>query len=305
MKRSIGPALLAACLAGPLPCTAGPYAGAAGTSNTTAIAADDPRFVAWADDWTDYQVGPEVDPQWQNPENALGPAEGDIYSIVSLGRGGSITLTFRAPITDGPRWDFAVFENSFNDTFLELAYVEVSSDGIHFFRLANASLTPEPVPSYGAVDSTDIDGLAGKYRAGYGTPFDLSDLRDSSPLLDLSHITHVRLVDVIGDGTCTDSCGRPIYDPYPTTGSAGFDLDAVGVINSAERPRISRSSQGIRLQWYAASARTYRVQYCDDPRGGDWSNLTPELVGEGAERSVIDTNVSASRIRFYRIVYHD
>ena len=41
----------------------------------------------------------------------------------------------------------------------------------------------------------------------------------------------VRLVDIVGDGSCTDSFGRVIYDPYPTEGSAGFDLDAVGVIN--------------------------------------------------------------------------
>ena len=285
--------------------SAGPYPGAAGTSNTTAIAADDPRFVAWADGWTDYQPGPEVAPQWRNPEEALGAPEGDITSIVSLGRGGSITLTFPVPIADGPGWDFAIFENAFNDTFLELAYVEVSSDGIHFFRIANSSLTPGLVPQYGAVDPTDVDGLAGKYRAGYGTPFDLGELRDCSPWLDVSAVTHVRLVDVVGDGSCTDSFGHPIYDPYPTTNSAGFDLDGAGIINSAERPQIFRSSDGICLRWYAVSGRFYRVQYCDDPLGGRWSDLGPELLGGGAERTVMDTNSSLSRVRFYRIIHHD
>jgi hypothetical protein len=27
-----------------------------------------------------------------------------------------------------------------------------------------------------------------------------------------------------------------IYDPYPTVGSAGFDLDAIGVINAVPAP---------------------------------------------------------------------
>ena len=33
-----------------------------------------------------------------------------------------------------------------------------------------------------------------------------------------------------------DDGDRIIYDPYPTTGSAGFDLDAVGVSNGAPYP---------------------------------------------------------------------
>jgi hypothetical protein len=28
-----------------------------------------------------------------------------------------------------------------------------------------------------------------------------------------------------------DSFGRPIFDPYPTVGSAGFDLDGIAVMN--------------------------------------------------------------------------
>ena len=50
---------------------------------------------------------------------------------------------------------------------------------------------------------------------------------------------YVRLIDVVGDGSTFDSFPaayggpHPIYDPYPTTGSSGFDLDAVGVIHYA------------------------------------------------------------------------
>jgi hypothetical protein len=44
-------------------------------------------------------------------------------------------------------------------------------------------------------------------------------------------VTHVRIVDVVGDGSARDSDGRVIWDPYPTILTAGFDLDAVGVIH--------------------------------------------------------------------------
>ncbi|MGD9504757.1 MAG: PEP-CTERM sorting domain-containing protein, partial [Syntrophobacteraceae bacterium] len=136
-------------------------------------------------------------------------------------------------IGDGDGWDFAVFENSFNDTFLELAYVEVSSDGVNFFRFSNDSLTASAVGAFGAVDPTNIDGLAGKYKQGYGTPFDLAELAGVSDLLDIYNIYYVRIVDIIGDGTYLDSSGDPIYDPYNTVGSGGFDLDAIGVIHEA------------------------------------------------------------------------
>ena len=73
--------------------------------------------------------------------------------MVSLGKGGSITLSFDPPVSNGDGWDFAVFENGFEDTFLELAYVEVSSDGVVFVRFDNASLTPDPVPRHGGAES--------------------------------------------------------------------------------------------------------------------------------------------------------
>jgi hypothetical protein len=80
-----------------------------------------------------------------------------------------------------------------------------------------------------------VNNLAGKYRAGYGTPFDLSDLSDN-PLLNKQAITHVKLIDVVGSidanyGT-TDANGTLINDAFPTPfASGGFDLDAVGIIH--------------------------------------------------------------------------
>ena len=208
---------------------AGPYAPAAGQAGSTAIDNDSPSFVSWATGQT-YAPGTGVSSPFNVPANALGPAEGTNFDIVSLGDGGQITLTFAAPIADGAGADFAVFENSFSDTFLELAWVEVSNDGTNFVRFPNDSLTANPVPFLGgAVDPTNIDGLAGKYRAGFGTPFDLS-------AVGLSQVTHVRLVDIIGNGTALDTSGDIIYDPFPTTGSAGFDLDGVGVIHQVPEP---------------------------------------------------------------------
>ncbi|QDT08965.1 DUF4465 domain-containing protein [Planctomycetes bacterium K23_9] len=212
---------------------AGPYAPAAGQVGSSAIAHDDVSFVAWASRVEDYTVGSDVEIEFQTQANALGPAQGSSPGIVSLGRGGTLTLAFDAPIRNGLGADFAVFENSFSDTFLELGYVEVSSDGVNFFRFESDSQTPAAVGAFGSVDPTDINNLAGKYRAGFGTPFDLAELVGSSSLLDTTRVTHVRLVDVVGDGSALDASGDVIFDPFATVGSAGLDVDAVGVIHQS------------------------------------------------------------------------
>ncbi len=217
---------------------AGPYAPAAGQPGSTAIASENPAIVAWATEIVEYAPGTELDAAFQTPLRALGPAEGNAADVVSLGRGGSITLGFADPIRDGLGFDFAVFENAFSDTFLELGFVEVSSNGVDFFRFPSDSLTAGPVTAFGSVDPTEVHQLAGKYRAGYGTPFDLGQLEGlDDSRLDLTRITQVRIVDVVGDGSDADADGDPIYDPYPTVGSAGFDLDAVGVLHVAESVR--------------------------------------------------------------------
>jgi len=216
---------------------AGPYPPAAGQPGSTAVSSASSAFIAWATGFTNYIPGAEVSSTYRKPERALGKSGGDsgdpIFDIVSLGRGGSITLTFDHPIKNYEGWDFAVFENCLSDGFLELAYVEVSSNGSDFVRFENDSLTQNPVGAFGAIDTTDISGLAGKYRAGFGTPFNLGDLASEDLVLNgtvnLSRITHVKIVDIVGDGSYRDTGGQVIYDPFPTTGSAGFDLDAVGV----------------------------------------------------------------------------
>jgi prepilin-type N-terminal cleavage/methylation domain-containing protein/prepilin-type processing-associated H-X9-DG protein len=241
--------------------SAGPYAPAAGQPGSTAIKHDDPSIVAWASAVGQlvrgpYDISDSESPlvSFGVPSAALGPANGfdangqpltSPNAVVSLGDGGFMTLLFSAPIFDGPLWDFVVFENAFNDTFLELAFVEVSSDGVNFTRFPCTSLTQTTVQIVqtgpnAAVDPTEIDGFAGKYRAGWGTPFDLSVLA-GTPGLDLNRITAVRVVDVVGSldpfSARFDSSGRVINDPWPTPfNTGGFDLDAIGVLHQIPEP---------------------------------------------------------------------
>ena len=213
------------------PSWSGPFEPAVGHPDSTAIHMDDPNFLSWSNGWENYIVGSNCLLEWQTPEKGLGKAQGTSYEIVSLGRGGQITMTFGSGIGDREGYDFAVFENGIDNTFLELAYVEVSSDGDNFFRFDCNSLTENPVGGFGAVDPTDIDGFAGKYKQGYGTGFDLAEFKGVSQLLDTNNVGWVRIIDIVGDGSFFDTWGKVVYDPYPTVGSAGFDLDAIGVIN--------------------------------------------------------------------------
>ncbi len=221
----------------------GQFHPAAGKPGSNAIQKDDAAFIGWAnscqikrglidaaDSSSDYA-------SFGDESAAVGPANG---AVVSLGDAGEAVLYFEIPIANGPGYDFAVFENAFNDTYLELAFVEVSTDGIHFVRFPATSLTDTvvQVSSFGNLNPEKINNFAGKYRVFWGTPFDLQELVDS-PLLDLSKIHYVKLVDVIGtihpDFCSYDAHGNKVNDPYPTSfESGGFDLDAVGVINNQQ-----------------------------------------------------------------------
>ena len=280
MKR---PAWIVAWFAPLLPVVwAGPFPPAAGQPGSEAVAADDPRIAGWAEEVHAYAPGGSVDPMWQDTAQALGRAEGNSFDVLSLGRGGSVTLRFDPPITNGDGADFAVFENAFSDTFLELAFVEVSTDGRNFARYPHQSRTAGPVDAYGTLDPTDVDGFAGKYRQGWGTPFDLDDAPGRP-----AAVTHVRLVDVVGDGRWLDAGGRPIHDPWPTTGSAGFDLDGVAVLGGAA-PEIIGFAQavgGLRLRFETRLGVGYAVEYAaslDEP----WRLYALPVEGDGKPRSV-------------------
>lgn len=214
---------------------------AAGIEGTTAIYADSSVFADWATKCV-VMRGYEDIAQPQNgfvsygtDSLALGKADNE---VVSLGDGGTAILSFAKPICNKEGFDFAVFENAFNDSFLELAWVEISSDSIHWFRFPSVSLTQteNQIGTFGSVDATKINNLAGKYKAMFGTPFDISDIPDQE-YLNKSNIRFVKIIDMVGTidslYASYDSQGNIINDPYPTPFySGGFDLDAVGVINS-------------------------------------------------------------------------
>lgn len=218
---------------------------AAGQPGSHAIAMDSSIIVDWATGITvqrgyfDIANPSEGMATFGAPENGIGPAEGTSVDVVALGDSGVAIITFSAPIMNGEGPDFAIFENGFADNFLELAFVEVSSDGVNYVRFPAISET-QTATQIGAFEFSDcryVNNLAGKYRQGFGTPFDLEELIDSVGI-DINSITHVKLIDVIGtidpQYGSLDSQGNLINDLYPTNfESGGFDLDAVAVIHQA------------------------------------------------------------------------
>lgn len=218
------------------------YAPQVGVQGTTAIRADSSAIVGWATtcvitrgfvNVSDTTLGYVT-----NGDSSLALGKALSNGVVSLGDGGVAICTFANPINNGASYDFVVFENSFNDTFLELALVEVSSDGVNYVRFNATSLTDTSTQQNNAanINATQLNNLAGKYRGGYGTPFDLEELKNA-PNINVNAIKYVKLIDVVGSintlyGT-KDSEGRLINDPYPTPyATGGFDLDAIGVLHN-------------------------------------------------------------------------
>lgn len=213
------------------------------SANAQGVSANDERIVDWASAVTstirgpmnaaDHSLGVAT---FGDPQNALGKSDvsatdQESAPVVSLGDGGQITLSFDPPIANGEGPDFAVFENGFSEDFLELGFVEVSSDGINFKRFPASALSQsgQQVGTFGSVRTSGLRNLAGIYPAGVGVPFDLSDL-------DMEKASHVRVIDVVGSidpalGSA-DSQGNLINDPFPTAfATGGFDLDAIAVLN--------------------------------------------------------------------------
>jgi hypothetical protein len=235
--------------------TAQSFPPAAGFKNTRAVHKDSSAIVNWA-------VSAEIirGPQdirkpnsplaaYGNNTAAKGKADGQ---VVSLGDGGQVILKFQNPICDKPGPDFAVFENGFrqdsssHSAFLELAFVEVSSDCEHFVRfpLISEIATDNQTGTYAQTDARLLHNAAGKYVLNYGTPFDLAELNNTDPTLDITHINCIKIIDVIGsidtNYASYDSFGNIINDPFPTPfESGGFDLDAVAVLHEKSNLALS------------------------------------------------------------------
>lgn len=215
-----------------------------------------PLFATWVDSVVEYHRA-DQDTSFSKLADVVGPVTGDHFKVVSLGEldqagldagdlPGRITLRLERPLMRLPGADLVVFENAFsysaNSAFIELAYVEVSSDGTHFARFPSHYLGESPMGPWAHQDPRKIFNLAGKhinsYGQSWGTPFDFNDLIDhplvESGQVDLDRIEYVRIVDIPGSGVFQDSEGNAIYDPWPTFGSGGFDLEAVGGISVAK-----------------------------------------------------------------------
>jgi hypothetical protein len=257
--------------------------------------------------------------------------------VLSLGNGGSIVLGFERAIEDGSGPDFAVFENGFTDytdfagssradatnsfSFAELAFVEVATRTSAWARFPVACLNTSVLHNlnnasedrFASQDVTLLDGVAGKHRIEFGTPFDLSALTNHPSVLsgevDLRCIRYVRLTDVIGDGSTTDSLGRAVYDPYynfstgypnpPFAASTdGFDLRGVGVIHFAG-VKVKATPQGANISWFAETNASYQVQWSllDGPT---WNDVGSPVVGDDGMHSITDS--TPATVRLYRVV---
>jgi hypothetical protein len=246
------------------------------SASAQGISADDERIVDWASSVTstirgpvnaaDYSLGYASfgDPQSALGEADVSPLNQEEASVVSLGDGGQITLSFDPPIANGEGPDFAVFENGFSEDFLELGFVEVSQDGISFKRFpASAVLQPaEQIGAFGSVRNSGLYNLAGVYPAGTGVPFDLSDV-------EMEEVTYVRIIDVVGSidpayGS-PDSQGNLINDPFPTAfATGGFDLDAVAVLHQPPLLFGTDDDKFVTFeQWFSANFDVEKIRPID------------------------------------------
>ena len=294
------------------------FAPEAGVAGTTAMHADSSAFVAWA-------TGIEVE---RGPMNIADPSlglasfgpdlsvvlgkPGGTMDVISLGDGGSATLTFASPIYNGPGPDFAVFENGLVNAqdnticFLELAFVEVSSDGVNFFRFPAVSKVQdtEQLGGFDCIHASLIHNFAGKYAVFYGTPFDLDEVEDNA-LLNKNKITHVRIIDVIGnidpEYASYDSEGHAVNDPWPTPfNSCGFDLDAVGVIYDIAHYDVPENQMEA-VAVYPNPVKDRMTVQAENLQSVEVYNLVGQLVMTSTS-SVIDMNDMNEGIYFVRVM---
>ena len=263
---------------------------AAGMQGSTALHKDSVQWSGWANSCIVQRgflniANPSLGTVSSGTEQDACGIAGD-GGLLSLGDGGIAVLQFSAPITNGNGPDFAVFENAFNNTFLELAFVEVSSDGQNFVRFPSFSNndTSVQIGPFGASDASKIHNLAGKYRAGYGTPFDLEELKDSINI-DINNISYVKIIDVVGsilpDYCSRDSRGIIINDPWSTPfNEGGFDLDAIGVIHAVSQRAVS-FSDNFGLKFYPNPIQHDLIIETDKTVDYELYNLHGSLIYSG------------------------
>lgn len=281
------------------------FDGPVGSADCQAIWFEDNAILGWATGCTITRgyaniASPDTYASYGNDSDGIGPSsQSTTNGVVSLGDGGVAILTFAIPIQDGDGYDLAVFENSLNDSFLEMAFVEVSSDGVNFFRFPATSLTQTEVQigNGGSVDPRKVDNLAGKHRVGWGTPFDLAQLAGTQGL-DINNVTHVRLIDVVGcidpQYATYDQYGHIINDPYPTPwASSGFDLSGVAIMNGWRPSSINEHVAGSNLIKVWPNPTTDVITLYNEVSGLNDVDLF-DIYGKTVQRIHGDGNVSVT-----------
>lgn len=196
----------------------------AGADAGDAVAADAGAFVTGV---VSFDAGPcsgfgqsEMPAVVEGPPVGGGTSQGST-DVVSLGVGGSIVLSF-APnaIVDGPGVDFVVFENAFwvggnsSDVYAEPGEVSVSDDGVTWATYPCTATAGNP-PYGECAGWHPVASAYAPWPACGGDGFDLHDL-------GVARARYVRIVDHSGE-TC---------DAQAPTKNAGFDLDAIVIVNS-------------------------------------------------------------------------
>jgi hypothetical protein len=160
------------------------------------------------------------------PPSGRGPSKGSL-DVLSLGMGGEIVLGFgERAIIDGPGPDFIVFENAFfaqGDTsmpYAEPGEVSVSKDGRHWltFPCDDVGDGKGRFPGCAGVSPTlEFDAQAVvplDVRETGGDAFDLADV-------GVSEAHFIRIRDLSAEAIAP---------------SAGFDLDAIGLVHYQDKP---------------------------------------------------------------------
>jgi hypothetical protein len=167
------------------------------------------------------------------PEVVYGPpvGTGDLFGsvdVVSFGDEGEIVVELGHTIVDGPGPDFIVFENPFNiggdpaNPFAEPGEVSVSEDGKTWatfpctgpFQCDRNDYPYGSCAGWRPIYSNPDNGISPfDPEVAGGDPFDLADI-------GVKRAKFIRIRDM-----------NRICGPAPT---AGFDLDAISIINAAD-----------------------------------------------------------------------
>lgn len=212
---------------GDKPRTDGGFAGADG-----AVYRED-RFVTSVVSFTPGECAgfgvPDLPDIVKGPPVGAGELAGS-FDVVSLGIGGEIVLSV-APnaIVDGPGADFIVFENAFfvtgnpNQPAADPAEVSVSEDGTTWKTFACSPPDAGNATDYGAcagwhpVYSTPDNGIS---------PFDVAKAGGEAYDLSAVGLAKARFIRI------EDRSGSSCAGVMPKPNNAGFDLDAIAVVNA-------------------------------------------------------------------------